>query len=41
MKPEEIKKKLGLQDGGEYYLFATENSEKQKIVLICRKIGQA
>lgn len=41
MKPEEIKKKLGLQDGGEYYLFATESSEKQKIVLICRKIGQA
>lgn len=41
MKPEEIKKKLGLQDGGEYYLFATENTEKQKIVLICRKVGQA
>jgi 16S rRNA G966 N2-methylase RsmD len=37
MKPEEIKKKLGLQDGGEYYLFATENIEKQKIVLICKK----
>lgn len=41
MKPEEIKKKLGLQDGGEYYLFATESTEKQKIVLICRKVGQA
>ena len=40
MKPEEIKKKLGLQDGGEYYLFATENNEKQKIVLICRKVEQ-
>jgi hypothetical protein len=38
MKPEEIKKKLSLQDGGEYYLFATENYEKQKIVLICRKV---
>ena len=38
MKPEEIKKKLGLQDGGEYYLFATENDEKQKIVLVCKKI---
>ena len=37
MKPEEIKKKLGLQDGGEYYLFATESNEKQKIMLICRK----
>ncbi|WP_188766336.1 class I SAM-dependent methyltransferase [Emticicia aquatilis] len=41
MKPEEIKKKLGLQDGGEYYLFATENMDKQKIVLVCRKAGQA
>ncbi|WP_435355671.1 THUMP-like domain-containing protein [Emticicia sp. SJ17W-69] len=38
MKPEEIKKKLGLRDGGDYYLFATENHEKQKIVLICKKI---
>lgn len=41
MKPEEIKKKLGLQDGGEYYLFATESTEKQKIVLICKKVGRA
>lgn len=40
MKPEEIKKKLGLRDGGEYYLFATENYEKQKIVLICKKTNQ-
>ncbi len=38
MKPEEIKKKLGLQDGGEYYLFATENYERRKIVLICKKV---
>ncbi|AFK04920.1 hypothetical protein Emtol_3794 [Emticicia oligotrophica DSM 17448] len=38
LKPEEIKKKLGLQDGGDYYLFATENSEKQKIVLLCKKV---
>lgn len=38
MKPEEIKKKLGLHDGGEYYLFATESIEKQKNVLICKKI---
>lgn len=41
LKPEEIKKKLGLQDGGEYYLFATENMDKQKIVLVCRKSIQA
>lgn len=38
MKPEEIKKKLGLRDGGDDYLFATENHEKQKIVLICKKV---
>lgn len=39
MKPEEIKKKLSLHDGGEYYLFATESIEKQKVVLICRKVS--
>lgn len=37
MKPEEIKKKLGLQDGGDKYIFATETYEKQKIILICSK----
>jgi hypothetical protein len=37
MKPDEIKKKLGLKDGGDIYLFATENYHQQKIVLICRK----
>lgn len=39
MKPEEIKKKLGLRDGGDYYIFATENNEKQKIVLVCKKVS--
>lgn len=37
MKPDEIRKKLGLKDGGYIYLFATENYLKQKIVLLCRK----
>lgn len=37
LKPDEIKKKLGLKDGGDIYLFATENYHQQKIVLICRK----
>ena len=37
IKPDEIKKKLGLKDGGDSYLFATENYERQKIVLVCRK----
>ncbi|RFS14504.1 THUMP-like domain-containing protein [Emticicia sp. C21] len=37
MKPDEIKKKLGLKDGGDVYLFATENYHQHKMVLICRK----
>ncbi|RYU96949.1 class I SAM-dependent methyltransferase [Emticicia agri] len=37
MKPDEIKKKLGIKDGGDIYLFATQNHQQQKIVLICRK----
>ncbi len=38
LSPEEIKKKTGLKDGGNYYLFATEDYEKQKIILICSKL---
>lgn len=38
LSPEEIKKKTGLKDGGDYYLFATEDFEKQKIILICKKL---
>lgn len=38
MKPEEIKKKLGIKDGGDTYLFFTEDFEKKKIVLICKKV---
>lgn len=37
LKPDEVRKKLGLKDGGDMYLFATENHQKKKIVLICRK----
>ncbi|MCP9761532.1 THUMP-like domain-containing protein [Lacihabitans soyangensis] len=36
--PDEIKKQLGLKDGGDKYLFFTENHNKKKIVLICSKI---
>lgn len=35
---EEIKKQLGLKDGGEQYIFFSENHKKKKIVLICNKI---
>lgn len=38
MKPEEIKKKFGIKDGGDTYLFFTEDFEKKKIVLICKKV---
>ncbi len=37
-KPEQIKKELGWKDGGDFYVFFTENQKKKKIVLICRKI---
>jgi hypothetical protein len=36
--PDEVKKQLGLKDGGDQYLFFTENQKKKKIVLICTKI---
>lgn len=36
--PDEIKKKLAWKDGGEQYVFFTENTKKEKIVLICSKI---
>ncbi len=38
LSPDEIKKQLGLKDGGEDYLFFSENHNKKKIVLICTKI---
>ncbi len=35
---EQLKKQLGLKDGGEHYLFFTTDSMGQKIVLACLKI---
>ena len=37
-KPEEIRKKFGLMDGGDEYLFAVTVSDGQKKALFCRKI---
>ena len=34
----EIRKQLNWQDGGEQYIFFTENSIKKKLVIICKKI---
>jgi 16S rRNA G966 N2-methylase RsmD len=39
LKPEQIKKELGWKDGGDDYLFFTEDFKKKKIVLICTKIN--
>jgi 16S rRNA G966 N2-methylase RsmD len=38
-KPEEVKKRLGIVDGGHQYLFCTENMEKKKIIIICEKLS--
>ncbi len=37
MSVSEIRKKTKLQDGGEYYLFCTTNSENKPICLLCKK----
>lgn len=37
--PDQVRKKLGLQDGGEIYLFAATVADQQKVVLVCRKVG--
>lgn len=38
IKPEEIKKKLGLKDGGEYYFFFTKDKDDKLIFISCKKI---
>lgn len=38
LKPEQIKKKYKLKDGGSNFVFFTENFNKEKITLICKKI---
>ena len=37
-RPEEIRKKFGLHDGGENFLFATTLSDGQKKGIICRRV---
>ena len=34
----EIRRKTGLQDGGDVYLFATTLSDEQKVWIVCRKV---
>ncbi|WP_029901992.1 class I SAM-dependent methyltransferase [Prevotella sp. 10(H)] len=35
---QEIRKKTGLKDGGEVYIFATTLADDRKVLLICRKV---
>lgn len=35
--PEQVRRKLGLSDGGEVYLFAATDVENKKVILVCRK----
>ena len=37
VKPEEVKKKLKLKDGGSTYLFATTDNNNKPILVICIK----
>ncbi|MBC7776312.1 MAG: methyltransferase domain-containing protein [Phycisphaerae bacterium] len=35
--PDQVRRKLGLTDGGEVYLFAATDAENKKLVMVCRK----
>jgi hypothetical protein len=35
--PEQVRRKLGLADGGEVYLFAATDIEDKKVILVCKK----
>ncbi|MEQ8927263.1 MAG: class I SAM-dependent methyltransferase [Fulvivirga sp.] len=39
--PEQIKKKLGLQDGGDYYLFGFTDIDNKKKLAICTKVSKS
>lgn len=36
--PEQVRRKLGLADGGEVYLFAATISDQSKVLMVCRKV---
>lgn len=36
----QIRKKLGLKEGGDIYLFATTNLANQKVIIICQKVNK-
>ena len=39
MKPEELKKKLKIEDGGNYYIFATTLADKSRCLLLCEPVN--
>ncbi len=36
--PEQVRRKLGLADGGEVYLFAATTADEGKVLMVCRKV---
>ena len=37
----ELRKRLRLGDGGDVFIFATTTSERQHVLLVCRKLPDA
>lgn len=37
MKPEELKRKIGVKDGGDWYVFATKISDERHIIIVAQK----
>ena len=35
---QDIRKKTGLKEGGDYYLFATTLADGKKVLVVCRKV---
>lgn len=38
MKTEDLKKKLGVKDGGEFFILATTLSNEEKVLILCKKV---
>ncbi|MFN0036783.1 MAG: THUMP-like domain-containing protein [Saprospiraceae bacterium] len=36
--PDQVRRKIGLAEGGEVYLFAATDAENRKVVMVCRKV---
>lgn len=39
LKPDELRKKLKIADGGDYYIHATTLADKSKVLLLCRQVN--